>query len=178
VKEIRLLSTIFLDSNGTFVQAPNTELNKMVIYSIAWLSMARLISSSGTVYPKSSPQSSSCSLSYDRHIENADDTKNRCRNLSHSMSAILRLFHSWRLCVTRCWNSLKKEGEIISPCLMSLSLVRPSTLYYDVLAFTRFGWLDFPEQDKMTLKADIKYKSNWQQGGLKSKIYLSHLNKI
>jgi small-conductance mechanosensitive channel len=32
VKEIRLLSTIFLDSNGTLVQAPNSELNKMVGY--------------------------------------------------------------------------------------------------------------------------------------------------
>jgi small-conductance mechanosensitive channel len=30
VKEIRLLSTIFLDSNGVYVQAPNTELNSMV----------------------------------------------------------------------------------------------------------------------------------------------------
>lgn len=26
---------------------------------------------------------------------------------------------------------------------------------------------DFPEQEKMTLSADIKYKSNWQQGALK-----------
>jgi small-conductance mechanosensitive channel len=32
VKEIRLLSTILLDSNGTLVQAPNSELNKMVGY--------------------------------------------------------------------------------------------------------------------------------------------------
>ena len=30
VKEIRLLSTIFLDSNGVFVQAPNTKLNDLV----------------------------------------------------------------------------------------------------------------------------------------------------
>lgn len=27
--------------------------------------------------------------------------------------------------------------------------------------------VDIPEQTKMTLKADIKYKSNWQQGALK-----------
>ena len=27
---------------------------------------------------------------------------------------------------------------------------------------------DIPEQEKMTLSADIKYKSNWQQGALKS----------
>ena len=26
---------------------------------------------------------------------------------------------------------------------------------------------DIPEQTKMILKADIKYKSNWQQGALK-----------
>lgn len=30
VKEIRLLSTIFLDSNGVYVQAPNTKLNSEV----------------------------------------------------------------------------------------------------------------------------------------------------
>jgi hypothetical protein len=40
------------------------------------------------------------------------------------------------------------------------------------------NWLDFPDQDKMTLKADIKYKSNWQQGGLKSEPCASSLNKI
>lgn len=28
-------------------------------------------------------------------------------------------------------------------------------------------FIDIPEQTKMTLKADIKYKSNWQQGALK-----------
>lgn len=27
---------------------------------------------------------------------------------------------------------------------------------------------DIPDQEKMTLKADILYKSNWQQGALKS----------
>jgi hypothetical protein len=32
----------------------------------------------------------------------------------------------------------------------------------------RFLGIDIPEQKKMTLKADIKYKSNWQQGALKS----------
>jgi small-conductance mechanosensitive channel len=30
VREIRLLSTVFIDSNGTSVQAPNTVLNTMV----------------------------------------------------------------------------------------------------------------------------------------------------
>jgi len=29
--------------------------------------------------------------------------------------------------------------------------------------------VDIPDQEKMTLKADIKYKSNWQQGALKVK---------
>ena len=28
---------------------------------------------------------------------------------------------------------------------------------------------DIPDQEKMTLKADIMYKSNWQQGALKCK---------
>lgn len=30
-----------------------------------------------------------------------------------------------------------------------------------------FVLLDFPEQEKLTLTADIKYKSNWQQGAMK-----------
>lgn len=31
-------------------------------------------------------------------------------------------------------------------------------------------YLDFPDQEKLTLTADIKYKSNWQQGALKGMI--------
>ena len=34
-------------------------------------------------------------------------------------------------------------------------------------------FIDIPEQTKMTLKADIKYKSNWQQGALKCAFFLS-----
>jgi hypothetical protein len=30
---------------------------------------------------------------------------------------------------------------------------------------------DIPEQEKMTLQADIMYKSNWQQGALKSMFF-------
>ena len=29
--------------------------------------------------------------------------------------------------------------------------------------------VDFPDQEKMTLSADIRYKSNWQQGALKGR---------
>ena len=32
------------------------------------------------------------------------------------------------------------------------------------------SFIDIPEQTKMTLKVDIKYKSNWQQGALKGTI--------
>lgn len=32
-----------------------------------------------------------------------------------------------------------------------------------------FYALDIPDQEKMTLSADIKYKSNWQQGAVKGK---------
>ena len=30
---------------------------------------------------------------------------------------------------------------------------------------------DIPDQEKMTLQADIMYKSNWQQGALKSMFF-------
>lgn len=33
-------------------------------------------------------------------------------------------------------------------------------------------FLDIPEQSKMTLSADIKYKGNWQHSSLKSTYYL------
>lgn len=33
---------------------------------------------------------------------------------------------------------------------------------------------DIPDQEKMTLSADIKYKSNWQQGATKGSV-LSHI---
>ena len=33
--------------------------------------------------------------------------------------------------------------------------------------------VDIPEQEKMTLKADIKYKSNWQQAALKGVFHCS-----
>ena len=32
---------------------------------------------------------------------------------------------------------------------------------------------DIPEQEKMTLQADIMYKSNWQQGVLKGVCFLT-----
>lgn len=49
---------------------------------------------------------------------------------------------------------------------------------FDIVVVGEFIWLcthdtpfytsiDIPEQAKMTLKVDIKYKSNWQQGALK-----------
>jgi small-conductance mechanosensitive channel len=37
VKEIRLLSTVFIDANGTMVQAPNNVLNTMVILTWSYL---------------------------------------------------------------------------------------------------------------------------------------------
>ena len=43
MKEIRLLSSVFLESNGTLVQAPNTVLNTMVIVSLICLLRATLI---------------------------------------------------------------------------------------------------------------------------------------
>ena len=37
----------------------------------------------------------------------------------------------------------------------------------DYLPLFDVNVLDIPDQQKMSLKADIKYKSNWQQGALK-----------
>lgn len=34
--------------------------------------------------------------------------------------------------------------------------------------------VDFPDQEMMTLSADIRYKSNWQQGALKGLFTYTH----
>jgi hypothetical protein len=50
---------------------------------------------------------------------------------------------------------------------MSLSLVCPCPFCLIPSHNHDVAHKDFPEQGKMTLTADIKYKSNWQQAALK-----------
>ena len=38
--------------------------------------------------------------------------------------------------------------------------------------------VDFPDQEMMTLSADIRYKSNWQQGSVKGKTFLFALSPL
>ncbi|KAJ8488665.1 hypothetical protein ONZ45_g13873 [Pleurotus djamor] len=112
VKEIRLLSTVFLDSNGTLVQAPNVALNTMFIQNF-----------------RRSPQMSETftfSVSYAATFEDLE-------KLREKMLVFL--------------NAERRDYHPI----------------FDVSV------VDFPEQEKMNLSADIKYKSNFQQGALKSK---------
>ncbi|KAK0461093.1 Mechanosensitive ion channel-domain-containing protein [Desarmillaria tabescens] len=112
VKEIRLLSTIFLDSNGVYVQAPNSVLNTLFIQNI-----------------RRSPQMSETftfDVSYATSFEDLE-------RLREKMLAFV-----------------KGERRDYQPV-------------FDVAV------VDFPDQEKMTLSAEIKYKSNGQQGGLKAK---------
>ncbi|KAG5643162.1 hypothetical protein DXG03_001492 [Asterophora parasitica] len=112
VKEIRLLSTVFLDSNSVLVQAPNNLLNTQFIQN-----------------HRRSPQMSETftfDVSYATTFEDLEKLRER-------MLAFV-----------------KSERRDYQPA-------------FDVSV------KDFPEQDKMTLTADIKYKSNGQQGALKSK---------
>ncbi|KAF9531655.1 Mechanosensitive ion channel-domain-containing protein [Crepidotus variabilis] len=115
VKEIRLLSTIFLDGNNTLVQAPNSQLNTLFIQNI-----------------RRSPQMSE-TFTFD---VNYSTTFEDLENLRVKM---LEFIHA--------------EKRDFQPA-------------FDV---TVKGCIDFPEQTKMTLSADIKYKSNSQQGALKAK---------
>jgi hypothetical protein len=62
VKEIRLLSTIFLDSSGTLVQAPNTGLNKMVCYMPQLRFMVHADGCLPSVHSKHSPESPGMSI--------------------------------------------------------------------------------------------------------------------
>lgn len=112
VKEIRLLTTIMVDSNSTLVQAPNKVLNDLFIYNM-----------------RRSPQ-----LSETFTFDVAFDTT---------------------------FEQLEK--------------LRAKMFYFvqsqrrDYLPVFDVNVVDFPEQGKMVLSADIKYKSSSQQSTLKAK---------
>lgn len=112
VKEIRLLSTIFLDSNGVYVQAPNSVLNTLFIQNI-----------------RRSPQMSE-TFTFDVSYATSFEDLERLRD---KMLAFVT-----------------EERRDYQPI-------------FDVAV------VDFPDQEKMTLSAEIKYKSNGQQGSLKAK---------
>ncbi|OSD01247.1 hypothetical protein PYCCODRAFT_1412753 [Trametes coccinea BRFM310] len=111
VKEMRLLSTIFLDSNACQVQAPNTWMNTQMIHNI-----------------RRSPQMSE-TFEFDVAYGTTFEQIERLRDVMISF--------------------LKTERRDFQPA-------------FDVYV------VDIPGQEKMTLRADIKYKSNWQQGTLKA----------
>lgn len=111
VKEIRLLSTIFLDSNSCLVQAPNTALSTQFIMNM-----------------RRSPQMSE-SFTFDVAYSTTFEQIEQLREL-----------------MLKFVTDARRDYQ-------------PS---FDVVV------VDMPEQKKMTLKADIKYKSNWQQGALKA----------
>ncbi|THH18467.1 hypothetical protein EUX98_g8949, partial [Antrodiella citrinella] len=112
VKEIRLLSTIFLDANACLVQAPNTVMNQNFIYNM-----------------RRSPQMSE-SFTFDVAYATSFDQIEDLRGL---MLAFLE--------------NDRRDYQAV----------------FDVVV------VDIPGQEKMTLRVDIKYKSNWQQGALKAK---------
>lgn len=112
VKEIRLLSTIFLDGNSTSVQAPNNQLNTAFIQNI-----------------RRSPQMSE-TFTFDVAY-------------STSFEDLEKLRQKMLVFVT-------EERRDYHPA-------------FDV------NIKDFPEQTKMTLSVDIKYKANGQVASLKTK---------
>ncbi|KAH8107938.1 hypothetical protein BXZ70DRAFT_884347 [Cristinia sonorae] len=97
VKEIRLLSTIFLDANSCLVQAPNTVLNTNMSESFSF------------------------DVAYGTTFEQIE-------NLRGLMIEFLKVE--------------RRDYQAV----------------FDVMV------IDIPGQEKMTLRVDIKYKSNWQQG--------------
>ncbi|KAH6914006.1 Mechanosensitive ion channel-domain-containing protein [Coprinopsis sp. MPI-PUGE-AT-0042] len=112
VKEIRLLSTTFLDANSTSVQAPNISLNTLFIQN-----MRRSPSMSETF---------AFDVSYGTNFED-----------------------------------LEKLREVMLKFLTAER--RDYHANFDV------NILNIPDQDKMSLNVDIKYKSNAQLGSLRSK---------
>ncbi|KAJ7218050.1 Mechanosensitive ion channel-domain-containing protein [Mycena pura] len=112
VKEIRLLSTVFINSDGVLVQAPNLVLNGEFIQNI-----------------RRSPQMSE-TFTFDVHYSTSFEDVEKLRE--------------------RMLKFVTTERRDYQPA-------------FDVVV------VDFPDQEKMTLSADIKYKSNGQQGALKAK---------
>ncbi|KAI0958769.1 hypothetical protein AcV7_004488 [Taiwanofungus camphoratus] len=109
VKEMRLLTTVMLDGNSCYVQAPHTLLNTMFIQNI-----------------RRSPQMSE-TFEFDVAYGTTFEDMERLRELMIAF--------------------LKSERRDYFP-MFDISVA------------------DMPAQEKMTLRADIKYKSNWQQGAL------------
>ncbi|EAU91403.1 hypothetical protein CC1G_01892 [Coprinopsis cinerea okayama7 len=112
VKEIRLLSTTFLDGNSTCVQAPNNVLNTLFIQNY-----------------RRSPQMSE-TFNFDVAYGTTFEDLERLREKMLSF--------------------VQQERRDYHPV-------------FDV------NIKDFPDQDKMSLSVDIKYKSNHQLGSLKTK---------
>ncbi|KAH9485389.1 Mechanosensitive ion channel protein Msy2 [Psilocybe cubensis] len=102
VKEIRLLSTVFLDSNSGLVQAPNNQLNTLMSETFTF------------------------DVAYSTSFEDLE-------RLREKMLAFV--------------TAERRDYQSV----------------FDVKV------KDFPDQGRMTLSADIKYKSNGQQAALKSK---------
>ncbi|KIY73032.1 hypothetical protein CYLTODRAFT_342952 [Cylindrobasidium torrendii FP15055 ss-10] len=112
VKEIHLLSTIFLDSQGVFMQVPNSVLNTHFIFNI-----------------RRSGQMSE-QFTFDVAYGTSFDDLEKLREIM--------------------LNFLKTERRDYQPS-------------FDVSV------VDFPAQEKMTLSAEIKYKTNGQMEGMKAR---------
>ncbi|KAJ7188245.1 Mechanosensitive ion channel-domain-containing protein [Mycena filopes] len=137
VKEIRLLTTIFLNSDGVSVQAPNTVLNSQFIHNI-----------------RRSPQMSesfSFDVNYSTTFEEVELLRQRMLTF---VTTERRDYQPAFDVVVLGWAYLASQG-----------------------AFPHHR-TDFPDQTKMTLQADIKYKSNGQQGALKGSSTDSPRNKL
>ncbi|KAG6837735.1 hypothetical protein H0H93_003537 [Arthromyces matolae] len=136
VKEIRLLSTVFLDSNNTLVQAPNSMLNSQ--------NFRRSPHALSTVQMS---ETFTFDVSYSTTF--ADLEKLRDKMLAFVSS----------------------ERRDYQPAFDVTVKGEETTSILSIYACRLMICPDFPDQTKLTLSADIKYKSNWQQGALKCQSY-------
>ncbi|PPQ98611.1 hypothetical protein CVT24_003944 [Panaeolus cyanescens] len=120
VKEIRLLSTVFLDSNNACVQAPNNQLNTLFIQNV------RRSPQVGAKFRLAMSETFTFDVSYSTSFEDLEKLREKMLQF------------------------VETERRDYQPS-------------FDVKV------KDFPDQAKMTLSADIKYKSNGQQAALKAK---------
>lgn len=167
VKEIRLLSTILLDGHGTYVQVANTVLAGLV----------RLIGVIQTAYSYGFPIVHS---KYSPQPQGWVHRRLQCRlakvscQMSESFSFDVDYTTTFKQIETlrsMMLGFVQMERRDFQPAFDITVVGMCQNQGCEVISNTGLASKDIPDQDKMTLQADIMYKSNWQQGSLKGRSF-------
>jgi small-conductance mechanosensitive channel len=173
VKEIRLLSTTFLDANSTCVQAPNNALNTLVRpFDFCFMLWLTSIFTPAVVYPKHASQSTGMwppGVSFTSWmITDGNEPPQMSETFAFDVSygtnfadleklreVMLKFLEAER----RDYHA-NFDVNILSSCYHFPAACFGIDACFDI---------DIPDQDKMSLNVEIKFKSNAQLGSLRCK---------